>query len=310
MKGYKAFNTGWKCRDFQYEIGKTYELPEGQELKMCECGFHFCKNPIDVFGYYEMKDDVLIAEVEALGEIQQEGTKYCTNKIRIVKEFTRKQLRALILDGSYNTGDYNSGHYNSGDYNSGDYNSGHYNSGHYNSGDYNSGNRNSGDYNSGHYNSGNRNSGNRNSGNRNSGDCNSGDYNSGDYNLGDCNSGHYNSGRYNSGDYNSGNCNSGNRNSGNRNLGDCNSGSYNSGNYNSGDYNCGMFNTNEPKLRLFNKECDMTMTKFLRSIDYSFSILCKNIYQKTLTDEDIIHIKELPNFDKDIFKEITGIEIN
>ena len=38
MKGYKAFDSGWKCRDFQYEIGKTYELPEGQELKMCQCG--------------------------------------------------------------------------------------------------------------------------------------------------------------------------------------------------------------------------------------------------------------------------------
>ena len=239
MKGYKAFNAGWKCRDFQYEIGKTYELPKGQELKMCECGFHFCKNPIDVFGYYDMTDDVLIAEVEALGEIKQEGTKYCTDKIRIVKEFTRKQLKALILDGKYNTGKNNTGNYNSGDRNSG-----YYNSGSYNSGSYNSGHRNSGDRNSGHRNSGSYNSGHRNSGYRNS-----------------------------------------------------------------GDYNSGIFNTDEPKMRAFNCECDVTTSEFLKSLDYDFYDLCDRISNKNLADGDVDKIKALPNFDAKIFAEITGIEV-
>ena len=26
MKGYKVFNEDWTCRDFKYEIGKTYEF--------------------------------------------------------------------------------------------------------------------------------------------------------------------------------------------------------------------------------------------------------------------------------------------
>ena len=269
MKGYKAFNKGWVCRDFQYEIGKTYELPEGQEPIMCERGFHFCKNPIDVFGYYDMTDDVLIAEVEALGEILQEGTKYCTNKIHIVREFTRKQLQALILDGQYNTGEDNTGNRNSGDRNSGNWNSGD-----------------------------------RNSGNWNSGDWNSGDRNSGNWNSGDCNSGNWNSG-----DRNSGNCNSGDWNSGDRNSGDCNSGDRNSGNWNSGDWNSGVFNTDEPKMRAFNKETDITMTEFLNGIEYSFYGLSERIASKKLNDEDYDRIKALPNFDKDIFKEITGIEL-
>ena len=215
MKGYKAFNPGWKCRDFQYEIGKTYELPEGQTLKMCECGFHFCKNPIDVFGYYPMNESVLIAKVEALGEIQQEGTKYVTDKIKIVREFTRNELQALILDGDYNSGNYNSGHHNSGDYNSGHYNSGHCNSGH----------------------------------------CNSGDHNS-------------------------------------------------------GDYNSGIFNTDEPCMRAFNRETDIRHSDFINTLNYNFYTLCQRISNNSLQDEDIDRIKALPNFDAEIFKEITGISID
>ena len=194
MKGYKAFNPGWKCLDFQYEIGKTYELPEGQELKICKCGFHFCANPLDVFGYYLFSDDTLIAEIEALGNIKQEGTKYVTDKIKIVREFSKEELQELICNGRYNSARYNSG----------DYNSGVYNSGSYNSGDCNSGRNNSGTSNSGHYNSGSYNQGNRNSGWYNSGDSNSGYHNSGHCNSGNCNSGHYNSGYFNKGNWNSG----------------------------------------------------------------------------------------------------------
>ena len=197
MKGYKAFNSDWTCRGFQYEIGKTYELPEGQPLIMCKSGFHFCKNPIDVFGYYPMNDNTMIAEVEALGEIQQEGTKYCTDKIKIVKEFTRQELQNMILNGSHNSGNANTGYNNSGNYNSGNCNSGVYNSGDLNTGGYNSGDRNTGDRNTGKCNSGGYNSGNRNTGDRNTGKCNSGSFNTGNFNSGYFNSGDYNAGIFN-----------------------------------------------------------------------------------------------------------------
>jgi hypothetical protein len=169
----------------------------------------------------------------------------------------------------------------------------------------------------------------------NTGIENSGYYNSGDRNSGDRNSGDRNSGSYNSGYRNSGDRNSGSYNSGYRNSGDSNSGSYNSG----------IFNTNEPKMRSFNRECDLTYSEFRSKFGYQDINLPINTwvnkeemtdkekndfstykeiggYLKTLsykeawaegwskaTDEQKKWYQSLPNFDANIFLEITSIDV-
>ena len=136
----------------------------------------------------------------------------------------------------------------------------------------------------------------------------------------------------NSGDWNSGNCNSG----------DCNSGNRNSGNWNSGNCNSGFFNTNSPLVRIFNKETNVPCN----DIDFpSFLYFDLTVWvsHDTATDEEkevhkidietcggftkAISYKEafrlawdkagktehnkllkLPNWDNEIFKEISGID--
>ena len=184
MKGYKAFNKDLTCRGMQYEVGKEYKF-DGKPIP-CRQGFHFCETIADCYEFYPMSDDTRICEVEATGDIAEDGVKRVTNVIKILAEITCDNLR------KGNTGARNSGNWNSGYRNSGDWNSGDWNSGNWNSGDSNSGDRNSGNWNSGDSNSGDRNSGNWNSGYRNSGDWNSGYWNSGDWNSGDWNSGVFN----------------------------------------------------------------------------------------------------------------------
>ena len=288
MKGFKVFNPDWTCRGFQFEVGKTFE--ENVEPKCCDRGFHFCTKAADCFRYYNFDSNNKVAEVEALGVVDShdEDSKCCTNKIHIIRELTWHEVLDLVNLGKDCTGLCNSG-------------------------DWNSGNRNSGDWNSG----------NRNSGNRNSGDWNSGDWNSGDWN-------------------------SGNRNSGDWNSGDWNSGNRNSGDWNKTCFSNGCFNTESPKIFLFNKPSDWTYQDWLNS-DARWILNCipsnvlEWIWSDDMTDEEkaahpehqvtegyLKHIEKetgrqmwwdglsdrekeivmnLPNFDKDIFKEITGIEV-
>ena len=258
MKGYKVFKPDWTCRGFQYAVGETFE--EDVTPSCCNRGFHFCTELKDCFNYYSFDPNNKVAEIEALGEIDAEadGSKHCTNKIKIVREISWEEVLKMVNMGKANAGLCNSGNRNSGDWNSG---------------------------------------------NRNSGDWNSGDWNSGD----------------------------------------CNSGDWNKTNFSNG-----CFNTEEPKIFLFNKPSDWTYRDWLNSdaryllnqiprnvVDWIWSddmtdeekeqhpeyevvggylkILdeseCGQLWWDSLSERYKNIIKAMPNFDKEIFEDVTGIKI-
>ncbi len=158
------------------------------------------------------------------------------------------------------------------------------------SGDGNSGYGNSGDGNSGYGNSGDKNSGYGNSGYGNSGDKNSGDRNSGYGNSGDGNSGDGNSGYGNSGDKNSGYGNSGYGNSGDRNSGYGNSGDGNATNYSSN-----FFDIEEPKVKSFGKQTDLTAAEYRNKYSCYYN-LCNALYKEDPINFE--HYKILPGITK------------
>ena len=82
---YKGFDKDFKCRDFQYEVGKTYEM-DGN-IKCYNRGFHACESPMEVFDCYDMLTS-RFAEVEQSGEIDKENnsTKICSSRIKIKAE--------------------------------------------------------------------------------------------------------------------------------------------------------------------------------------------------------------------------------
>ena len=276
IKGFKVFNPDWTCspngNTKQYTCPGKFE--EDVTPVRCGQGMHFCKAAADCFNYYDFNPDNHVAEVAAYGTVVEEGDKCATNKLEIIREIPWAELLEMVNTGKGCAGLCNSG---------------------------------------------NRNSGNRNSGNRNSGDWNSGD------------------------------CNSGNRNSGDWNSGDCNSGNRNSGNRNNTNFSNGCFNTVEPTIHLFNKPSSWTYRDWLNSearylMNQIQGDILEWVYLSDMTDEEKAahpeaettggYLKELdnsecaviwwrsldqrqknvimaiPNFDKAIFKEITGIDVD
>ena len=82
---YKGFDKNLKCRGFQYEVGKEYEM-DG-DIKCCERGFHACESPLEVFDHYDMLNS-RFAKVEQSGEIDKEEntTKVCSSRIKVKAE--------------------------------------------------------------------------------------------------------------------------------------------------------------------------------------------------------------------------------
>lgn len=139
VKGFKVFNPDWTCnpngKPFQYEVGGIYE--EDVKPMVCDRGFHFCEKAADCFNYYQFNPENKVAEVIALGEVDSDGTKSCTNKIQIVREIPWQELLEIVNTGKGCTGLCNSGDCNSGDWNSGNRNSGDWNKTNFSNGCFN-----------------------------------------------------------------------------------------------------------------------------------------------------------------------------
>ncbi|MGK4728644.1 DUF7666 domain-containing protein [Salmonella enterica] len=89
---FKGFNKELKCRDFQFEIGKTFHH-EGK-VEACGSGFHACECPFDVFGYYSPADS-RFAETISFGVTDREedgDTKIASASITIKAELTLPQF--------------------------------------------------------------------------------------------------------------------------------------------------------------------------------------------------------------------------
>ena len=84
MKCFKGFDKDLKCRDFQYEIGKEYTE---EKADICNCGFHACEFPMDVFGYYPPSDSRYCeVELEANNQKSSDDSKRVGKKISVKAE--------------------------------------------------------------------------------------------------------------------------------------------------------------------------------------------------------------------------------
>lgn len=306
----KGFDEDLKCRGMQFEIGKEYKIDSGKLLRLCsDTVFHYCKTLEGVHNFYNCRNiRHRFCEIEVLGKEITDGVKCGSNHIKIVREIVGEELNRLKGLTNGNRGLFNRGQYNKGDSNIGDHNVGDLNNGDYNEGDLNRG------------------------------DCNEGGLNNGDHNVGIRNRGIYNNGNYNNGYYNNGDHNLGTSNNGYGNRGCFNNGDHNAGYFNACNNSRGVFCNEEENIRIFNQPSEMNLSEFKDSRYYKaltsenldltrvvrtmhedggvrrsleavpYKEACQHWWNE-LTPYNKAIIQEIPNFDKKIFEDITGIKL-
>ena len=94
---YKGLDENFRCRGFQYEVGKEYEEYEEEVVKCCNRGFHACENPMDVWNYYGVSNS-RFAIVEQSGKIDKQENKTCSSRIRIKAELKLAEFIKLCVD--------------------------------------------------------------------------------------------------------------------------------------------------------------------------------------------------------------------
>ncbi|MEE1014106.1 MAG: hypothetical protein U0L92_07370, partial [Clostridia bacterium] len=108
MKGYKGFAPGLVCKDKQYAENTVFEEDKAE---ICECGMHFCENPLDVLEYYPPVNEKgalnEFAEVEALDEcLTNDDRKFCTKKLKVGAKIGLDGLIKAFIDFTFSKIDF------------------------------------------------------------------------------------------------------------------------------------------------------------------------------------------------------------
>ena len=124
VKGFKGTDKDMRCQDdYQYELGKQFDLDEDIEPMVCSKGFHFCKKLENVFKFYKIGDGNRFFEVEALvkkSDIEPKKSdtvragfdpwskmyrsfdlyedKYAAKSIRFIRELTVDEVFETVTD--------------------------------------------------------------------------------------------------------------------------------------------------------------------------------------------------------------------
>lgn len=346
MRAFMILDPSWKAMgynafaDSPVRLGKNNRCPSPKGFNI----FLTLKDAAASVDRFLINSFVFI-EVSTIGNVRNEfkndpeknpddiAVEYYAVEIRAVRKIAPDEILSCVNDGRLNAGCGNEGDCNSGHLNRGSHNAGSHNLGDYNIGSHNLGGYNAGDYNMGSL---------------NTGKCNIGDTNPGSHNIGDRNAGSFNSGSLNSGSFNHGSKNSGCGNVGCNNSGYYNKTDNSNGAFNTVEPEIWLFNkpsgwtfrkfkdsdaykvlseklmlesllpiprakvinyddlTDEDKLDFPN--CEIARCRIAED-DNSANVSKIQSRWDALSDIEKHVVMSLPNFDPQLFFDITGIDL-
>lgn len=87
MKAFKGFNPDLKCLGYQFN---KFGMNETEEANCASNGFHCAENPLDCLTYYSNWKSSVYYEVEALGDLDEDGidSKISCTKMRLIRRLS------------------------------------------------------------------------------------------------------------------------------------------------------------------------------------------------------------------------------
>lgn len=102
VKGFKGTDKDMRCKgDYQYELGKQFDLDADVEPVTCSKGFHFCKDLESVFRYYKIGDGNRFFEVEALVKKNALESKNKSNVCASLDQWAKTYMSFANYDDKY-----------------------------------------------------------------------------------------------------------------------------------------------------------------------------------------------------------------
>jgi hypothetical protein len=106
VEGYKGTDKNMQgYGNFQFEIGKRYDIPEGQEIEACSNGFHLCKNLPEVFLHYCLGFNNRFFKVKALVKEKDYIRGYSDHPWRYFSVYPNNKIvaKSIILEEEIDT---------------------------------------------------------------------------------------------------------------------------------------------------------------------------------------------------------------
>lgn len=100
MKYYKG-TYNQRCINLTFEPNKTYTL-HGQ-LRLCDVGFHCCKNPNDIFEWYKYTDDFVLLEIDVLGNVLTDTGKVVTDKLTVTRIVPKQEHNTIFTQCKFDS---------------------------------------------------------------------------------------------------------------------------------------------------------------------------------------------------------------
>ena len=102
VKGFKGTDKDMRCQDdYQYELGKQFDLDADVEPVICSKGFHFCKRLENVFKYYNIGNGNRFFEVEALVKKSALESKNKSNVCAGLDQWSKMYMSFANYDDKY-----------------------------------------------------------------------------------------------------------------------------------------------------------------------------------------------------------------